>query len=130
MRSQYLLANNNSPETITVKFEQCSVIGIWIGNGRQDITHNPYQSCYKNLYGRPGHFFMKHLNLYNDFVKFIFQAMSSICMPQVTSTFYSQTLLYFGKEHKYCFSVSCELDLEKDKIISFIKFGFGTSKVL
>ena len=31
MRSQNLLANNESPETITMKFEHCSVIQIQIG---------------------------------------------------------------------------------------------------
>ena len=42
------MTNNDSPETITVKFECCCIIGIRTGNGGQDISHSPYQNCYSN----------------------------------------------------------------------------------
>ena len=32
MESEYLLVNNDSPETIAVKLEHCSAIRIQIGN--------------------------------------------------------------------------------------------------
>ena len=32
MRSQHVLANNDSTETITKKFEHGSAIRVWIGN--------------------------------------------------------------------------------------------------
>ena len=43
MGSQYLLANNNSPEIITVPFEHYSAIRIRIGNAKE-ISHSPFPS--------------------------------------------------------------------------------------
>ena len=43
MGSQYLLANNNSPEIITVPFEHYSAIQIRIGNTKE-ISHSPFPS--------------------------------------------------------------------------------------
>ena len=43
MGSQYLLANNNSPEIITVPFEHYSAIRIRIGNTKE-ISHSPFPS--------------------------------------------------------------------------------------
>ena len=45
---------------------------------------------------------------------FGFQAMSLICVPKVTLSFFPQTLLFSGIERKDC--LFSELDLESDKI--------------
>ena len=42
MGSQYLQVNNDSPETIIVKFEHCSPTRKRTRN-KQDITHNSYK---------------------------------------------------------------------------------------
>ena len=34
MESQYILVNNNSPETVAFKFEHCIAVQIGIGNKR------------------------------------------------------------------------------------------------
>ena len=40
--SQYLLANNDSPKIIKVKFKQWSTIRIWIGN-TLEISYSSYR---------------------------------------------------------------------------------------